>query len=110
MRSGFFVCLVLCAFTFGASAAPFGDASRGRKLAEAWCVTCHLIDAGEQRSTQSGVPPFPTVAKNLKNKGQRERLEKWLANPHGPMSSLKLSGQDIADLLTYIETLVEPDK
>lgn len=84
-------------------AAAAGDAALGKAIAERWCASCHLIDGGPARDS---VVPFRTIARQPQNTGGR--LQAFLAEPHGGMTGMSFSRQQIDDLIAYIESLREP--
>ena len=49
-----FIPFVLAAIAFGAlviTAASAVDVDNGKRLAERWCASCHLINTGEKSAT-----------------------------------------------------------
>lgn len=106
------VAAILLAATFAppATAYEFGNAAMGRGLAETWCRSCHLIgpdDTGTGRAP-ADVPPFAEIARSL-DEARLRSLALWLTAPHGAMPDLSLSRAEIADILTYIESLAARD-
>lgn len=89
-----------------AAAFENGSATVGQALAETWCAECHVIGSGDgQARAQSDAPPFAEIAKGADD-ARLPVLAAWLKTPHGAMPDLSLSRAEIADLLTYIESLV----
>ncbi|MFN0044317.1 MAG: c-type cytochrome [Alphaproteobacteria bacterium] len=88
-------------FAFCGSAQAQGDARNGRALARSWCTSCHLVEPSGLGSDTA--PPFAIIA----NDAQRSpaRLKRWLANPHPPMPNMRLSRNEIDDLVAYLESL-----
>src|SRR6478609_209609 len=39
-----------------------GDVSQGRRLAEKWCVNCHVVAPDSRSGTSNGAPTFASVA------------------------------------------------
>ena len=105
MRAGLIVLMSIAVLVTLANAKEFGNAPKGKAIAEIWCKTCHLISSKPTGPLQDGVPTFPSVAVKLKQKGERFRIAEWLQEPHGQMERLNLSRQNIEDLVTYIESL-----
>lgn len=89
---------------YGAGAAEVGDADKGLLLAKQWCASCHLVAADQASTVQTMAPPFAVVAKGM-DAARQEQLRTWLTVPHAAMPDLKLSRQDIADLLAYLQRL-----
>jgi len=77
-----------------------GDAAAGRRVADTWCVGCHLI-GDENKAAMIDVPPFPTIAKEK----TADAIRAFLFNPHPPMPQFRLSRQDIEDLTVFITGL-----
>ena len=77
----------------------FGDPVAGRKLAEAWCSTCHLVHDGKL-GTVTGAPTFASIAANRENSGLAMRV--FLRTPHERMPDLQLSNGETDDLIAFI--------
>lgn len=79
------------------------DVAAGRRLAESWCSSCHLVGPGSARGVSSGAPTFAAIA------GQKSTtvlsLRVFLQTPHGRMPDLHLSRDEIDDLAAYILSL-----
>jgi mono/diheme cytochrome c family protein len=69
-----------------------GNPEQGRRLAERWCASCHLVGPG-QRQASADVPTFASVAR------RKDLPESLLA------AFLTASRQEIADVLAYIRSL-----
>jgi mono/diheme cytochrome c family protein len=92
----------LAALAFAdASGASAQDAREGRRLAEQWCIGCHVI--GPRGPGGDRGPAFATVAKDPRS--TPARLRAWLADPHPPMVNPGLSNAEIASIIAYIESL-----
>ena len=76
------------------------DASRGLRLSERLCASCHLVRSGQSSAVVSGVPSFRAIAK-LAN----ERVSSTLMRPHLPMPDMQLTRNEIADIIAFIEDL-----
>ena len=75
------------------------DAESGKRLAERWCVSCHIVDAS-QKSATTDAPPFAVVAKKPDfNVGA---LALFLLDPHPKMPDIGLSRAAAADLAAFI--------
>ena len=77
----------------------FGDPVAGRKLAEAWCSTCHLVHDGKL-GTVTGAPTFASIAANREISGLALRV--FLRTPHERMPDLQLSNGETDDLIAFI--------
>ncbi len=86
----------------GKSAKLYGDAIRGKEIADRWCVGCHSAGPTVDDRIQS----FPSLA------GDRRRSEgairTFLMQPHRPMPPLELGTQQIEDIIAFLQT-VRPD-
>lgn len=71
----------------------------GRKLAEAWCKSCHAIDANGGRA-DSTAPDFVAVA-NLPSTTELS-LKVFLQSSHHNMPNLMLTPEQSGDVVDYI--------
>ena len=105
-RSALIIGLAAAIWSGGAFAqSRLGDATVGKRLAEAWCASCHLVTA-EQASATTEAPPFATIAE--RQPGAYGWIEAFLADPHPPMPDLSLTRVEIRDLTAYIASLSRP--
>jgi len=79
-----------------------GSAEQGRRLAERWCASCHLVGPG-QREASTDVPTFASIAR--REDLPESLLAAFLSTPHPRMPNMALSRQEIADVLAYIRSL-----
>ena len=86
----------------GTPALAAGNAEAGRRLAQHWCVSCHIVSP-EGPGTDAA-PPFSTIAKQTSQE-DRGWLRAWLTAPHPPMPDLHLSRQEIDDIMAYLDSL-----
>ena len=84
-------------------AALAADAGQGKAIAERWCNSCHVVDAGQKNPATDQAPPFAAIGK--KPDFGAARLALLLLAPHPNMPKLALSQSEIADLASYISTL-----
>lgn len=85
------------------AAGAHADAAAGARLAQRWCVSCHIIgDNPPVAALPQGPPPFRSVARSGKSD---DELRTFLMHPHGEMPDLALSRAEIADLIDYINSL-----
>ena len=96
-------CAVVLAVVIVATAGPAvgQDVERGKRLAAAWCTSCHQVEP--QQGTSDLAPSFEIIA-NTRDKPESD-LRAWLISPHPPMPDFNLSEDEIDDLLGYIGTL-----
>jgi len=78
------------------------DAEYGRRLAENWCASCHVISAG-QHPTNAHAPSFAAIAQSPDFSA--DRLAYLLLDPHPKMAKLALSRRAINDIAAYILSL-----
>jgi mono/diheme cytochrome c family protein len=88
---GFFASL-----TGGAAAA---DAANGKRLAERWCASCHVVASGQQHGNTQA-PPFSEVAK--KPHMDAPVIALFLLNPHPKMPDMNLTRIEAGDIAAYI--------
>ena len=84
------------------SSVALADPENGRRLAERWCSSCHLVAANQQRAS-ADVPPFSTIARAPGFNAQQ--LAFFLLEPHPKMPSMSLSRKEATDIAQYIEQL-----
>jgi cytochrome c len=85
-----------------APVAARADAAAGARLAQQWCVNCHVINgAGPAASVPQGPPSFRTIAGHL----GPDEIRAFLTHPHGAMPDLALTRAEIDDVISYIQTL-----
>ncbi len=101
MTAGLGILAIACP----AAAQESGDPATGADLARTWCSGCHVVDPRESRGSDA-VPAFAAIA-NMPS-ATAMSLHAFLEMPHGRMPDLKLSGQQIDDVVAYIMTLRRP--
>jgi mono/diheme cytochrome c family protein len=79
------------------------DVAAGRRLAESWCSSCHLVGPGSARGVSNGAPTFVAIARQRSTTVLSLRV--LLQTPHGQMPDLHLSRDEIDDLAAYILSL-----
>jgi mono/diheme cytochrome c family protein len=92
------ICLLFPMFVAPALAA---DADTGRRLAEARCVTCHMVAPSPHRDV-ADAPPFDVIAR--KYEMQPEILAFAILDPH-PRMNVALTRREAQDIAAYINTL-----
>jgi mono/diheme cytochrome c family protein len=78
------------------------DAANGKRLAERWCASCHVVASSQQHGTTQA-PPFSEVAK--KPHIDAPMIALFLLLPHPKMPDMNLSRSEAGDLATYIASL-----
>lgn len=94
--------MVILATAGPAVAQQTGDPATGATLARTWCSGCHVVDPRESRESDA-LPTFAAIA--ARPSATAMSLHAFLEMPHGRMPDLKLSGQQINDVVAYILTL-----
>ncbi|TAK49425.1 MAG: c-type cytochrome [Xanthobacteraceae bacterium] len=79
--------------------AQAADAQNGEKLAQRWCVSCHVVGPG-QRAASADTPPFSAIASRSGFTAAEVAL--FLLTPHPRMPDMNLSRAEAADLAAYI--------
>jgi mono/diheme cytochrome c family protein len=77
----------------------------GRKLAENWCSSCHVVGPSQDRGTSTGAPAFAAVADMSSTTAMSLRV--FLVTPHWRMPDLHLTRDEIDDITAYILSLKE---
>jgi mono/diheme cytochrome c family protein len=95
--------ILLAAAIPNVAAQDTGDAAAGRKLAQAWCSSCHVVDPTPQRGVDNGAPAFTVIA-SLPTTTPLA-LRAFLQTPHAQMPDLHLTRDEIDDLTGYILSL-----
>jgi len=88
-----------------AAAQETGDPSEGHRLAQGWCVNCHVVDPGSRSGTSNGAPTFVAIAHM--NSTTPLSLRVFLQTPHQRMPDFHLSREEIDDVISYIFSLRE---
>ena len=79
------------------------DTAPGRALAERWCAECHAVHVADTRSPNRAAPRFAEVPASPA--GSELALRVFLQSEHENMPALRLSGEQISQLVTYILSL-----
>lgn len=72
----------------------------GRRIAERWCASCHLVSAGQTKG-QDGVPSFARIGAT-RDLDERT-LTAFLSNPHPRMPDMALTRPELAALVAWIK-------
>lgn len=100
------VATILALAAAPAAAQGPGDPAAGRALALQTCAACHAAVAGQRRPAMDSAPPFAVIARNPA--ATPDGLRAFLQTPHPVMPDLKLSRQEISDVIAYIQSLRDP--
>src|SRR5512142_1195811 len=79
-----------------ADAQESGDVVAGRRLAETWCNSCHVVGPAPASGTSNGAPTFVAIAQAKTTTAMSLRV--FLQTPHARMPDLHLSRDEIADI------------
>jgi cytochrome c len=97
------VALLLIRLHNAGGATPAADSiTAGHKLAEAWCKSCHRIDASAAR-TESVAPDFVALAAMPST--TELSLKVFLQSNHRSMPNLMLTPDQSGDIVNYILSL-----
>ena len=77
------------------------DADNGKRLAQARCVTCHIVAPSARREV-ADAPPFEVIAR--KYEVQPQTLAFAIPDPH-PRMNVTLTRREAEDIAAYINTL-----
>jgi len=97
-RTGF---VAACAFAATLLPASAADVSNGKRIAERWCATCHVVTP-EQTRASADAPTFAAIATKY---ASSKELGVFLTDPHPRMPDMALSQPEIADIVAYIRSL-----
>ncbi len=73
----------------------------GYALAQRWCQSCHVVEAGKNASSRA--PAFTEIAS--KQAVTDDYLRTWLSIPHTQMPDFNLSRNEISALIDYFNSL-----
>jgi len=79
------------------------SAEVGGRLAERWCMSCHVVETGPRDVTSDGVPTFPAIA--AKPSATAEALDRYLSTAHTNMPDFSLSRSERNLLVAYFLSL-----
>src|SRR5215510_3012091 len=94
---------ILLVAALAAQSAIAADAENGKRLAQQYCSTCHIVEAGSRRELANS-PPFETIAQKFSN--APELIAFAILSPH-PRMNLAPSRHDAQDIAAYIATLAK---
>lgn len=97
--------MVMAAMTLGLlpDLAAAQSAELGGRLAERWCMGCHVVETGPRAVANDGVPTFPAIA--AKPSTTAESLDRYLSTAHTNMPDFSLSRSERSALVAYILSL-----
>ncbi|WP_374250257.1 cytochrome c [Xanthobacter sp.] len=83
------------------------DPAKGKRLAERWCASCHVVGTAPQ-SAASDAPTFAAIAArdgDVSGAPSGSWLAFRLLKPHPQMPQVSLTRTEAADLAAYFATL-----
>ena len=89
--------------TLPAHTEDIGDIASGRRLAETWCSSCHVVGPPGDTVVGNGAPTFAAIAADKAITVLS--LRAFLQTPHARMPDLHLSRGEVDDLASYILSL-----
>jgi len=92
---------ILLVAGLAAQSAIAADAENGKRLAQQYCSTCHIVEVGSRRELANS-PPFETIAQKFGS--APELIAFAILSPH-PRMNLTPSRRDAQDIAAYIATL-----
>lgn len=97
------VVLVGATTALRAEETPPASPEQGLKLAQTLCQNCHLLPGAENNTVTVGIPSLSGIANRPGQTGLA--IERILIQPHAPMPDMKLSNQEIRDLIAFLDSL-----
>ena len=82
------------------------DIASGKRIAERWCSSCHVVGREQRHAPNDAVPTFQAIAQM--DSTTQMSLAAFLTTPHAPMPNIVLSRAEIADISAYILSLRKP--
>ena len=87
----------------GAESYPLAE--KGADLAHMWCSSCHVTNTGVQESVTDSASPFSMLAPQIV--ADPDHYRTFLTKPHGPMTGISLSRDEIEAVLSYMSSLAD---
>ena len=97
------ILLIAAAALLAAGAARAQDIAAGKRVAQASCSSCHLVDPQEQTTGSDAVPTFAAIARMPSTTAMS--LAAFLSMPHAHMPDFVLDRTEIHDVSAYILSL-----
>jgi mono/diheme cytochrome c family protein len=79
-----------------------GDATKGQRLADAWCAECHAVRT-KVFSEQEDAPSFPAIAQLPSTTALS--LNAFLRSNHRSMPNFMITRADADDIVAYVLSL-----
>lgn len=78
---------------------------KGGDLARMWCSACHVTGTSATETGMDAAPPFASLAPGVV--ANPEHYRTFLTRPHGPMTEITLSREEIEAVLAYIASMAD---
>jgi mono/diheme cytochrome c family protein len=98
------LCLGLLTRVASAQDLP-GDPAAGLELARAWCTPCHVVESGDLHPDDGQADGAPLVVLADDPAVTEMSLRVFFQTPHADMPDLRLTHDQISDLIAYILSL-----
>ena len=89
------------------SSAGNPQASSGRLLLEKHCAACHAVGRSD-RSKHRDAPAFRTLSRSYPVAGLEESLAEGMMVGHPDMPEIEFQAEDVAAIISYLESIQEP--
>lgn len=93
--------LVVAGFASGAARAA--DVAAGKRTAERWCASCHVV-SNTQAKARSDAPSFASISRKRK----RIEIKGFLGDDHPNMPNMSLTREEVTNLIAYMQSLAPP--
>lgn len=100
---GFVSAAILTTTAFAADEPRPPSPERGKAVAERLCSGCHVTGSERRDGVPAGIPTFASIANRADQSAVR--IRNVLIAPHAPMPDLQLTNEEIADIITWLDTL-----
>ena len=103
------VAMTVAGFLAGAAGVHADPLSveQGKRLANTWCASCHVVGTDGNQTAVDGVVTFPDLAR--RPDFDEESMAFALFSPHPAMPNMVVTREEIRALYTYVRSL-DPDR
>jgi mono/diheme cytochrome c family protein len=96
------IAALLVSTSLAGTSAHAADPANGKRLAERWCASCHVVSADQARANVDA-PAFATMGRKADFDAGRMAL--FLLAPHPPMPNMSLTRNEAIDIASYIRSV-----